>query len=90
MTGELTLTGVVLPVGGIREKVIAARRVGIRELILPEGNRKDVEELPRYLREGYERALRRTLRGGIRGGISVGERASTRSPLRAPATQDAG
>jgi ATP-dependent Lon protease len=52
MTGELTLTGVVLPVGGIREKVIAARRVGIRELILPDGNRKDVEELPDYLREG--------------------------------------
>ena len=52
MTGELTLTGQVLPVGGIREKVIAARRSRIMELILPHGNRRDFEELPDYLREG--------------------------------------
>jgi ATP-dependent Lon protease len=54
MTGELTLTGQVLAVGGIREKVIAARRVGIGELVLPEANRKDFTELPAYLREGLE------------------------------------
>ncbi|TDG12566.1 endopeptidase La [Seongchinamella unica] len=52
MTGELTLTGQVLPVGGIREKVIAARRSKIMELILPHGNRRDFDELPDYLREG--------------------------------------
>ncbi len=52
MTGELTLTGLVLPVGGIREKAIAARRVGIHELILPEANRSDVEELPDHIKEG--------------------------------------
>jgi ATP-dependent Lon protease len=52
MTGELTLTGEVLAVGGIREKVIAARRIGIRELILPEPNRRDFDELPDYIREG--------------------------------------
>jgi ATP-dependent Lon protease len=52
MTGELTLTGQVLPVGGIREKLIAARRVGIREIILPEGCRGDAEELPEHIREG--------------------------------------
>ncbi|MBK8182497.1 MAG: endopeptidase La [Candidatus Competibacteraceae bacterium] len=52
MTGELTLTGLVLPVGGIREKVIAARRVAIHELILPEACRGDVEELPDYIKEG--------------------------------------
>jgi ATP-dependent Lon protease len=52
MTGELTLTGHVLPVGGIREKVIAARRIGIRELLLPEANRGDFEELPGYITEG--------------------------------------
>ncbi|MBN7770691.1 endopeptidase La [Marinobacter daepoensis] len=52
MTGELTLTGQVLPVGGIREKVIAARRQKISNLILPEANRGDYEELPDYLKEG--------------------------------------
>ena len=50
MTVELTLTGQVLPVGGIREKVIAARRAGIRELVLPEANRRDYNELPEHLR----------------------------------------
>jgi ATP-dependent Lon protease len=52
MTGELTLTGQVLPIGGVKEKVIAARRVGCRELIFPEANRKDFEELPEHLRKG--------------------------------------
>ncbi len=52
MTGELTLTGQVLPVGGIREKVIAARRTGVMELILPEANRGDFEELPAHIRKG--------------------------------------
>ena len=52
MTGELTLTGHVFPVGGIREKVIAARRAKIKELILPEANRGDFEELPDHIREG--------------------------------------
>ncbi|MGM0785966.1 MAG: endopeptidase La [Pseudomonadota bacterium] len=52
MTGELTLTGQVLPVGGIREKVIAARRSEIFEVILPDANRRDYDELPDYLKEG--------------------------------------
>ena len=52
MTGELTLTGEVLPVGGIREKVIAARRSGIPELIIPAANQRDFDELPEYLRQG--------------------------------------
>jgi len=52
MTGELTLTGKVLAVGGIREKLIAARRNKVMELILPEANRPDFDELPDHLREG--------------------------------------
>jgi ATP-dependent Lon protease len=52
MTGELTLTGRVLAVGGIREKVIAARRARVPELVLPEPNRRDFEELPDYLQQG--------------------------------------
>lgn len=54
MTGELTLTGLVLPVGGIREKVIAARRSGIDKLVLPEANRSDFEELPAHIKDGLE------------------------------------
>ncbi|ASP39949.1 endopeptidase La [Bacterioplanes sanyensis] len=52
MTGEITLTGQVLPVGGIREKVIAARRSKIMEVILPEANRRDYDELPEHIRDG--------------------------------------
>jgi ATP-dependent Lon protease len=52
MTGELTLTGHVLPIGGVQEKTIAARRAGLKTLIFPEENRKDFEELADYLKEG--------------------------------------
>jgi ATP-dependent Lon protease len=54
MTGELTLTGRVLPIGGVKEKTIAARRAGLKTLIFPEANRKDFAELPDYLKEGLE------------------------------------
>jgi len=54
MTGELTLTGRVLPIGGVKEKTIAARRSGLTTLIFPNDNRKDYDELPDYLREGIE------------------------------------
>ena len=53
MTGELTLTGQVLPIGGVKEKVIAARRVGCKFLIFPEANRQDFDELPDYLKKGF-------------------------------------
>ena len=54
MTGELTLSGRVLPIGGVKEKTIAARRAGLKVLIFPEANRKDFDELADYLKEGIE------------------------------------
>jgi ATP-dependent Lon protease len=54
MTGELTLTGEVFPIGGVREKLIAARRAGIKEIILPVDNQGDFEEVPEHIRKGLE------------------------------------
>lgn len=54
MTGEITLRGKVLPVGGIKEKILAAKRAKIREIILSEENRKDVEDINRIYIEGLK------------------------------------
>ncbi|HVT43334.1 MAG TPA: endopeptidase La [Thermoanaerobaculia bacterium] len=54
MSGEITLRGKVLSVGGIKEKVLAAQRANIKTVVLPEGNRKDVTEVPEEVREGLE------------------------------------
>jgi len=52
MTGELSLTGRVLPVGGIKEKVLGAKRAGITSIILPKENEKDLKEVPERHRKG--------------------------------------
>ncbi|MDX8396159.1 MAG: S16 family serine protease, partial [Mariprofundaceae bacterium] len=52
MTGEMTLTGEVLAIGGVREKLLAAKRLGVNEVIVPKVNQVDVEELPESVAEG--------------------------------------
>lgn len=54
MTGEVSLTGKVLPVGGIKEKVIAAKRVGVDCILLPAENRKDFDDLAPFITQGLE------------------------------------
>lgn len=73
MTGEITLTGRVLPIGGVKEKVLGARRAGIRTVLLPKQNQADLQDVPSYLRqnlsfhfaENLDQALEITLEGGM-------------------------
>jgi len=52
MTGEITLRGRVLPIGGLKEKALAAKRMGIKTVVVPKRNKKDLDELPKYVKEG--------------------------------------
>jgi ATP-dependent Lon protease len=54
MTGEISLRGLVLPIGGVKEKVLAALRAGIKTVMLPERNRRDLEDIPADAREQLE------------------------------------
>jgi Lon-like ATP-dependent protease len=54
MTGEVTLTGIVMPIGGVKEKVIAARRSGVTTILFPRGNKTDYEELSDDIKQGLE------------------------------------
>ena len=69
MTGEITLSGLVLPVGGVKEKVLAARRAGLRRVILPRDNEKDAREFPAEVREEMELIFAGTLRDVIEAAI---------------------
>ncbi len=72
MTGEMTLSGDVLPVGGIREKVLAARAAGVQTVILPARNEKDVQEIPRHTIKGMKFVYADTYRDVY--GVALGKR----------------
>jgi ATP-dependent Lon protease len=75
MTGEISLRGLVLPVGGIKEKTVAAHRAGIRTVLLPARNRKDLEDIPESVRreiefvwiERVDEAVASAISGGVVG-----------------------
>jgi len=87
MTGEVTLTGKVLPVGGVRQKVLAAFRAGIREVVLPRQNSKDLEEIPQevlerlrlHFVENVEDVLGIALEGGVRSEAGTARLARSRT-----------
>jgi ATP-dependent Lon protease len=76
MTGEITLRGLVLPVGGIKEKVLAAKRAGIKTVILPEKNRKDLTEVPESAKKGLEFKFVKRMDEGIRWSLTRGRKKS--------------
>ena len=54
MTGEITMRGRVLPIGGLKEKMLAAKKVGINKILVPDDNREDVSEISEEIREGMD------------------------------------
>ena len=81
MTGEITLRGRVLPIGGLKEKALAALRAGITEIIVPEQNRKDLEEIPRHEARQFTFSFVKSM-------DEVVARALGKNPLRLPAQGD--
>jgi ATP-dependent Lon protease len=61
MTGEVTLRGRVLPIGGLKEKTLAAKRMGIKTVIIPKRNRKDLEDIPKYIKKDMEFVFAETM-----------------------------
>jgi ATP-dependent Lon protease len=80
MTGEISLRGLVLPVGGIKEKVVAAQRAGIKRVMLPARNRKDFEDIPQETRQELEFIWLERIDEAVSSGLDSGTPASEPSP----------
>jgi ATP-dependent Lon protease len=88
MTGEITLTGQVLQIGGVREKVLAAQRAGLKKVILPRENEADLSELPKETREELEFVLADNVREVLDAALD-GTASSARRPRPASERQAA-
>ena len=94
MTGEITLRGKVLPIGGVKEKLLAAHRAGLKTIILPKDNEKDLADMPKnvldqlkiYMVEGMDEVLKMALAGPIPMGVPA---AAVETPADAEASDDA-
>ncbi|MBM3383160.1 MAG: endopeptidase La [Betaproteobacteria bacterium] len=73
MTGEMSLTGLILPVGGIKEKVLAAHRLGLRRVILPEGNQQDLSEVPDDVRKEMQFVLVKNMHDALSAALEAEE-----------------
>lgn len=73
MTGEMSLTGLVLPVGGIKEKVLAAHRLGLRRVVLPAGNQRDIAALPEDVRQSIDFVFAENLQDVLLAALEVDE-----------------
>src|SRR5438093_12111591 len=69
MTGEITLRGRVLPIGGLKEKILAAKRAKLSTVILPARNRKDLEEIPKHLLRGVQLVFAETMDDVLKAGL---------------------
>jgi ATP-dependent Lon protease len=84
MTGEITLTGQVLPIGGLREKALAAQRAGLKRVVIPRENEPDLEELPREVRREMEFVLADSIDDVL---MAAFDRTGARRPQPAPAAE---
>ncbi len=78
MTGEISLRGLVLPIGGVKEKTLAALRAGIRTVLLPSRNRKDLEEIPEHAREQLEFVWLENIDDALNAALEKGERTKSK------------
>jgi len=82
MTGEVTLRGLVLPVGGIKEKVLAANRSGIKQIILPKENQNDLDEIPEKIRKQTTFHLVSRMDGVLEIALGLNHKGSTQQKNR--------
>ena len=82
MTGEITLRGKVLPVGGIKEKVLAAHRAGIKKILLPRENESDIDEIPENVRQQLTFVLLDTVDDALREALVKPEKNAGKQRVR--------